>query len=133
MRLAVQKGAFMMQQLRAWLLSLGIALLLVIVVRSFAFAIYRVPAASVLRQGDRVMVNMLAHGNYKRGQLGQHRKRPNPRALPRYYRAGFPPFLPAFLTRLPLFNFQTRSDVENSPAFFHLFWPCSMVSEATSL
>ena len=58
-----------MQQLRAWLLSLGIALLLVIVVRSFAFAIYRVPAASVLRQGDRVMVNMLAHGNYKRGQL----------------------------------------------------------------
>ena len=69
MRLAVQKGAFMMQQLRAWLLSLGIALLLVIVVRSFAFAIYRVPAASVLRQGDRVMVNMLAHGNYKRGQL----------------------------------------------------------------
>jgi len=59
----------MMQQLRAWLLSLGIALLLVIVVRSFAFAIYRVPAASVLRQGDRVMVNMLAHGNYKRGQL----------------------------------------------------------------
>ena len=37
MRLAVQKGAFMMQQLRAWLLSLGIALLLVIVVRSFAF------------------------------------------------------------------------------------------------
>ena len=48
----------MMQQLRAWLLSLGIALFLVIVVRSFAFAIYRVPAASVLRQGDRVMVNM---------------------------------------------------------------------------
>ncbi len=27
------------------------------------------PGSSVLRQGDRVMVNMLAHGNYKRGQL----------------------------------------------------------------
>jgi signal peptidase I len=66
---ALQKGAFNMRQLRAWFITLGVALLIVIAVRTFVFAIYRVPAASVLRQGDRIMVNMLAHGDYKRGEL----------------------------------------------------------------
>lgn len=66
---ALQKGAFNMRQLRAWFITLGVALLIVIAVRTYVFAIYRVPAASVLRQGDRIMVNMLAHGDYKRGEL----------------------------------------------------------------
>ena len=58
-----------MQQLRAWLLTSGVALLIVVAVRAFAFTVYRVPAASVLRQGDRVVVNKLSHRNFHRGEL----------------------------------------------------------------
>lgn len=42
---ALQKGAFNMRQLRAWFITLGVALLIVIAVRTYVFAIYRVPAA----------------------------------------------------------------------------------------
>lgn len=57
-------------------IALGIALLVVIAMRAFAFAIYTVPTdlSQTLKRGDRVMVNKLSHTELEKGQLVVFRK-----------------------------------------------------------
>ncbi len=60
-----------MRQLAKFLLALGVFVAIFLAVRAFAFAIYTVPTdvTPTLRQGDRVMVNKVAHATFRRGDL----------------------------------------------------------------
>ncbi len=53
------------------LIALGIALIIVFAVRAYAFTIYTVPTdiTTMLKRGDRVMVNRLSHASPKVGDL----------------------------------------------------------------
>lgn len=60
-----------MKQLIQAFIALCIALLVLLVVRAFAFTVYEVPTNInlVLKKGDRVMVNKLSHSDCRRGEL----------------------------------------------------------------
>ena len=60
----------MKQALKA-LSAFGIALIIVLAVRAYAFTVYTVPTdiSRTLRRGDRVMVNRLSHVEFKKGEL----------------------------------------------------------------
>ncbi|MDT3386887.1 MAG: signal peptidase I [Bacteroidota bacterium] len=65
----------MKQALKAFI-ALGIALLIMLVIRAFAFTVYTVPSDinGMLRQGDRVMVNRLSRTEFKVGDLVVYQK-----------------------------------------------------------
>lgn len=61
----------MVKQVTQAILALGIAILLMLVVRAYAFTIYTAPTdiGTMLHRGDRVMVNRLSHAPLHRGDL----------------------------------------------------------------
>ncbi|MDD7318428.1 MAG: signal peptidase I [Prevotellaceae bacterium] len=55
-----------------FILTLALALVLMLAVRSYAFTIYKVPNSSlepVLKKNDRVVVNRLSRGRFLRGDI----------------------------------------------------------------
>lgn len=60
-----------MKQALKFLVALCVAIVILFAVRAYAFTIYTVPAdlASVLRKGDRVLVNRMARDSFSRGDL----------------------------------------------------------------
>ena len=66
----------MKQALKA-LSALGIALVIVLAVRAYAFTVYTVPTdiSQTLRRGDRVVVNRLSHVELRKGELVVFRRR----------------------------------------------------------
>ena len=58
-----------MRQILTWTISILAAFLIVLAVRAFAFAVYKVPENSLLKNGDRVIVNRLARSDFKKNDL----------------------------------------------------------------
>ena len=60
-----------MKQALKFLVALCVAIVILFAVRAYAFTIYTVPAdlASVLKKGDRVLVNRMARDSFSRGDL----------------------------------------------------------------
>ncbi|WP_434502080.1 signal peptidase I [Prevotella sp.] len=58
-----------MRQFLKWMISILAAFLIVLAVRAFAFAVYKVPENSLLKNGDRVIVNRLARSDFKKNDL----------------------------------------------------------------
>ena len=58
-----------MRQILRWTISILAAFLIVLAVRTFAFAVYKVPKTSLLKNGDRVIVDKLARTDFKRNDL----------------------------------------------------------------
>ncbi|MFQ7112963.1 S26 family signal peptidase [Hallella bergensis] len=66
----------MKQAIKA-LSALGVALVIVLAVRAYAFTVYTVPTdiSQTLRRGDRVVVNRLSHVELRKGELVVFRRR----------------------------------------------------------
>lgn len=58
-----------MRQILTWTISILAAFLIVLVVRAFAFTVYKVPVTSLLKNGDRVIVNKFARTDFKKNDL----------------------------------------------------------------
>ncbi len=58
-----------MQQIFKWILTIGAAIVIVLAVRALAFTVYRVPCGSLLREGDRVVVDRVARTEFRKHDL----------------------------------------------------------------
>ena len=58
-----------MRQFLKWMISILAAFLIVLAVRAFVFTVYKVPKTSLLKNGDRVIVNRLARTDFKKNDV----------------------------------------------------------------